>query len=63
MTCSDDIRDYLYKQMLDSESNEILRHGALLGNGLVSIGSQNMKVYSEMIVRFFFFCISLERTK
>jgi len=48
MTCTEEIRDYLFKQLMDSESNEILRHGAMLGNALVSIGSQNLKVYSEL---------------
>eukprot|EP00493_Phyllostaurus_siculus_P002436 UN02449 len=38
----------MFQQLLDSESNEILRHGAILGNALISIGSQDMRLFGEL---------------
>lgn len=46
--CEYEIREYMFQQLLDSESNEILRHGAILGNALISIGSQDMRLFGEL---------------
>jgi len=43
----EDIREYMYKQLMDAESNEILHHGALLGNALISIASEDGVLYQE----------------
>lgn len=47
--CPIDVHGYLYEQIQESESNEIYRHGAILGSGLVSIGTQNMFLFKELI--------------
>jgi len=46
-SCTEDIREYMYKQLMDAESNEILHHGALLGNALISISSEDEVLYGE----------------
>jgi len=45
--CDYDTSEYMFQQLLDSESNEILRHGAILGNALISIGTQDMRLFGE----------------
>lgn len=45
--CDFETRNYMFEQIDKSENNEILRHGAILGNALVSIASQDMTLYAK----------------
>eukprot|EP00494_Astrolonche_serrata_P001610 UN01616 len=47
--CPPNIKSYLLDQLGSSTSNEILQHGALLGNGLANIGTQDKELYLNMM--------------
>lgn len=47
--CPIDVQGYIYEQIQESESNEIYRHGAILGSGLISMGTQNSSLFKDLL--------------